>query len=164
MTIRMQDHPDQLKALRAFRIIFRSVRRHYQLIEKRAGISGAQIWALSLLIDHPGMTVSGLADAMATHQSTASNLIEKLATLGLIERTKSAADLRVTFLQATAAGRERLKRVSGPLPGLLPDAITRLDPALLGHLNQGLEGVLKLLAEEESDAAQIPLSDILGQD
>lgn len=164
MTIHLQDSPEQVEALRAFRMIFRAVRRHYQLIEKHAGISGAQTWALSLLVDQPGMTVSGLAESMAIHQSTASNLVDKLVHLGLVERTKSEADLRVTFLQATAAGQQRLEQISGPVTGLLPDAITRLDPEKLKRLNASLADLLSMLSEVESEAAQIPLSDILMRD
>lgn len=151
----------QAEALRAFRMIFRAVRRHYQLIEKHAGISGAQAWALSLLADQPGVTVSALASAMSIHQSTASNLVDKLVQLGLAERHKRGTDLRITQLEATDRGRKLLDNVAGPVTGLLPDALARLPADKLQHLNVSLAMLLGALSEVEAEAAGIPLSEIL---
>lgn len=152
----------QAQALRAFRMIFRAVRRHYQLLEKQTGISGAQAWALSLLADQAGMTVGELAVAMSVHQSTASNLVEKLVQLGLASRRKDATDLRVTRLEASARGQRLLAGVEGPITGLLPDALARLDAARLRRLNTALDGLLESLASIEADAAGEPLADILS--
>ena len=44
-----QSDAQSTRVLRQFRLIFSSVRRHFQLIEKSAGVGGAQIWALSLV-------------------------------------------------------------------------------------------------------------------
>ncbi len=35
-----------LAVLGQFRILFKSIRRHYHHVERQAGISGAQLWAL----------------------------------------------------------------------------------------------------------------------
>ncbi|HET8731787.1 MAG TPA: MarR family transcriptional regulator [Moraxellaceae bacterium] len=159
MTLTLSEQ--QTEALRAFRMIFRAVRRHYQLIEKHAGISGAQAWALSLLADQPGVTVSALASAMSIHQSTASNLVDKLVQLGLAERHKRGTDLRVTQLEATDRGRQLLQNVAGPVTGLLPDAISRMPADKLGQLNASLTDLISTLSEVEAEAAGIPLSEIL---
>jgi len=34
-----------LEVLEQFRIIVKSIRRHYQDVERRAGLKGAQLWA-----------------------------------------------------------------------------------------------------------------------
>jgi DNA-binding MarR family transcriptional regulator len=150
--------PEQQAALHAFRMIMRAVRRHYQVMERHTGISGAQTWALSLIADQPDMTVSGLASAMGTHQSTASNLVDKLVQCGLIERVKANADLRVTNLRVTVSGQEKLDASSGPVSSLLPDAITRLQPPQLQRLNQSLGDLLGMLSELEAEAAQMPIA------
>ena len=159
MAVNSMQSAEQVEALRAFRMIVRAVRRHYQLMEKHAGISGAQTWALSLVAEQERMTVSGLAQAMAIHQSTASNLVDKLVQLGLISRIKGDVDLRVTFLQVTQVGRDKLDGIAGPVTGLLPDAITRLEPKKLERLNRGLADLLSMLATVETEAALIPIAE-----
>lgn len=65
--------------LKNFRIIFNSVKKHVSEIEARCGISSSQIWVLWELHQSPGLRVTELASKLSVHQSTASNLIEKMA-------------------------------------------------------------------------------------
>jgi len=90
--------------VRQFRLIFSSVRRHFQSIEKMAGVGGAQIWALSLIAENPGMAVTQLFQAMDIHQSTASNLVSALLKSGFIQSEKSAHDKRVVELYPLPEG------------------------------------------------------------
>lgn len=53
--------PETIEALQNFRIIFRSVRRHFHEVEERCGISGSQLWALSVVVQSPGIRVKDLA-------------------------------------------------------------------------------------------------------
>ena len=103
-----------------------------------------------------------LAESMAVHQSTASNLIDKLSRLGLVERVKDENDLRVTYLHATPAAKQRLDGISGPVTGVLPVAIGQLSPDKLQILNEGLAELLSKMTEVELDAGQIPLAEILA--
>jgi len=49
------------KVLRRFRVVFNAVRTHFRQIEKQVGLGGAQVWALSLIKDHPGIGMGGIA-------------------------------------------------------------------------------------------------------
>ena len=42
-------------ALRRFRRVFNAVKTHFQQVEKRAGVGGAQLWALSVIGARPGI-------------------------------------------------------------------------------------------------------------
>jgi DNA-binding MarR family transcriptional regulator len=126
-----------LESLKLFRIIFKSATQHFHEIEKVAGIGGASLWALSEIVK------SALAKAMSIHQSTASNLLEKLETNGYILRIRSTDDRRVVNLSLTDKGREILAKSPQPYRGVLPDALMRLDPETLELLNQNL---IKLVA------------------
>lgn len=144
-----------LEALKLFRIIFKSANRHFHDIEKVAGIGGASLWALAEIAENSGLTVSGLAKAMSVHQSTASNLMEKLETSGYILRTRSENDRRVVHLSLTEQGREVLAKAPPPYRGILPDALRRLDQDSLNQLNDcltklvsGMEGKLDFGAFE----------------
>ena len=57
-----------------FRVIFNAVKAHLQDVERRAGIGGAQVWALSCIRDQPGLGVNDLARALKVRQPTASSL------------------------------------------------------------------------------------------
>ena len=63
------------RVLRRFRVVFISIKTHFRQIERKAGVGGAQLWALSVIRDNPGIGVNDVAHAMDVHQSTASNLL-----------------------------------------------------------------------------------------
>lgn len=143
--------------LRRFRLVFNAVKTHFQQVEKRSGIGGAQLWALSLVRARPGIGVGALAAAMDVHQTTASNLVRSLVEQGLIESHRSGIDKRATQLKVTRPGMRLLARAPGPFSGVLPDALARLDPATLVRLDADLAQLLELL-QADKRAARIPLA------
>ena len=58
------------RVLRQFRLVFNTVKTHFQQVEKQAGLGGAQVWALSVIQARPGIGVTGLAAAMDVHQTS----------------------------------------------------------------------------------------------
>lgn len=122
-----------------------------------AGVGGAQLWALSVIRENPGIGVNGLARAMDIHQTTASNLVKALVSLGLVTAEKNGPDRRAVQLRIAAAGSRVLRRAPGPFAGVLPEALGRLDAKTLERLDRDLA---KLLAELGADerAAGIPLA------
>ena len=138
--------------LRQFRLIFSSVRRHFQSIEKLAGVGGAQIWALSLIAQNPGLAVTHLFQPMDIHQSTASNLVRALLKSGLIHSEKSAHDKRVVELYPLPEGLKLLKKVHGPYSGVLPKALGEMEPETLESLRRDLDKLIQKLEVDESSA------------
>ncbi|WP_187272110.1 MarR family winged helix-turn-helix transcriptional regulator [Zeimonas arvi] len=151
---------EAVQALKSFRVIFRSVRQHFHEVERRCGVSGSQLWALSVVVASPGIRVKDLAQAMAVHQSTASNLVEQLSRQAFIRRERDRIDHRIVQLYPTDAGRTVIARAPRPLSGLLPDALARLEPARLAALNELLSEVLSGMRDIEPEAALTPLADI----
>lgn len=152
--------PETIDALQNFRIIFRSVRRHFHEVEERCGISGSQLWALAVVADSPGIRVKDLARAMAVQQSTASNLVEQLARRDLLRRAREATDHRIVRLYATPAGQAAIEHAPRPLTGILPDALARLDPKRLATLNRLLEQIVRSMRAADRDARHTPLADL----
>lgn len=160
----MDNSPDKadiktlaLETLKLFRIIFKSANRHFHEIEKLAGIGGASLWALAEIAENEKLTVTDLAKNMSIHQSTASNLLDKLELQGYISRIRSAHDRRVVYLQSTDQGREILKRAPLPHRGILPDALLRLDPAKLAALHGQLIELVGGMQQIQINAAYEPL-------
>lgn len=147
------------QVLRRFRIVFNAVRTHFSQVEKQVGLGGAQVWALSVIKANPGIGMGGIASQMDIHQSTASNLIKALLKRELIVMTKGAEDRRNVHLKILPAGRKLLTKVSGPFEGVLPAALSRLDPEVLARMDGDLHQLIGLLNADEA-AGEIPLAEI----
>ncbi len=144
------------RVLRRFRLVFNAVKTHFREVEKKAGISGAQLWALHVVCEQPGIGVGDLARAMDIHQSTASNLLRSLTEANLVTAVRGDADRRAVQLQPTARGLRVLAKAPGPLTGVLPEALARLDSRTLARLDRDLGKLIDELGVSERGAG-IPL-------
>jgi DNA-binding MarR family transcriptional regulator len=144
------------RVLRRFRLVFNAVKTHFQQVEKKAGVGGAQLWALSIIHSRAGIGVNDLARAMDVHQSTASNLVKTLVERDLIGLTKEGPDRRTVQLRILPAGGRVLRRAPGPFSGVLPQALESLDTATLARLDKDLARLITALGADER-AANIPL-------
>ena len=158
----VEPNPDarpSVRVLRQFRLIFNTVKTHFQQMEKRAGLGGAQVWALSVIRDRPGIGVNDLARAMDVRQPTASNLVKSLSDHDLVDVRKHERDRRAVMLHLRPAAAAVLRRVPGPFTGVLPDALASLDEATLQRLERDLAVLIQRLAADER-AAKIPLGQL----
>jgi len=147
------------QVLRHFRRVFNAVKTHFQQVEKKSGIGGAQLWALSAIHATPALGVNDLAAVMDIHQTTASNLVKALLKLALIKTEKSSADRRAVQLSILPAGLQVLAQAPGPFAGVLPTALAQLDPLALRRLDADLLQLLQLLHADEA-AGQTPLAEL----
>jgi DNA-binding MarR family transcriptional regulator len=147
-----------IAVLRQFRQVFNAVKSHFQQVEKTVGMGGAQVWALSVVREHPGIGVGALAKAMSIHQSTASNLVRTLIDREMVVAVKQGADRRAVQLNLLPAGAKVLKNAPGPFAGLLPDALKSLPPETLARMRADLTELIVAIAADEAGAS-IPLSD-----
>lgn len=145
------------QVLRQFRILFNAVRRHFHRLEKQAGIGGANVWALSLIEQNPGIGVSRLAELMDIHQSTVSNLLRAMIKSGLIHTEKSAKDRRAVEIYPLPEGHKLLKRITVPYEGVLPRALSEVDQDTLERLHLDLQALIDRIDIDEN-AAQTPLA------
>lgn len=148
------------EALKKFRIVFSSVKKHFQDVETNCGVSGAQLWAVAEINQAPGLRVTELARAMSVHQSTASNLLADLERQGIIEKQRTGADQRVVRLYLSEKGRDLVGRAPQPMIGVLPDALQNLPTDLLDSLSANMDALISLMRSKDPKAAQKPLSDL----
>lgn len=148
--------PAEAKVLRKFRIVFNAVKTHFQQVERKAGIGGAQLWALSVIRTQPGIGVSALAQALDVHQTTASNLVRALVSMGFVEVLKNGPDRRTVQLKLLPDGAKVLRRAPGPFHGVLPEALARLDRQTLQRLDKDLAQLIEALHADESGGT-VPL-------
>lgn len=143
----------EIHTLQELRTIFGSARRHDADVRRIAGISGSQLWALAEIARGPGMSVNDLAERMALHQTTASNLVYALAERKLIRRERDALDQRVVRLHVTVDGKRKLLQAPGPYTGLLVDALRHLDTRELVRLRKALGVLTEALRDAATEAA-----------
>ena len=84
--------------------LVRTIQAGMQNVEGSHGLSGSQLWTLWLISAQPGLRVTELAEMQHIHPSTASNLLDKLETRGLVRRERRDTDSRVVRLYLTDAG------------------------------------------------------------
>jgi len=143
----------ELLTLQAFRTIFGSARHHDAEVRRSGAISGSQLWALAEIAGCDGMTVNALAERMAVHQSTASNLANALVDRKLVRRLRDSADQRIVHLHLATEGRRMLLRVPGPHAGLLVDALRRLEDDQLDTLRDALNELVRIMQRSAGSAA-----------
>ena len=144
------------RVLRQFRIVFNAVKTHFRQVEKKAGVAGAQLWALSVIRELPGIGMNDLAAAMDVHQSTASNLVRSLIERDLVAARRNASDRRTVQLHALPEGLKVLRRAPGPFTGVLPAALASLDARTLSRLEQDLATLIDSLHVDDR-GGRIPL-------
>lgn len=146
--------------LKQFRLIYGSVRQHFLHIEKICGISGSQLWILQEVQKTPDIGVSALAQRLSIHQSTCSQLVEKLVRRRLLRKTRSHDDQRRVGLTITKLGEKTMDCAPGPAQGLLPNALLALPRGQLMSLERSLNKVIAELPIKDAEAAQRPLADL----
>lgn len=134
--------PDPLDTLKKLRIVIRAAQRHSTWIEKQCGVSGAQLWIMQELIEAPGLRVGEIAQRLAIHQTTVSNLLDSMERRGHVVKTRDADDHRVVKLAVSESGAALLAAAPRPARGLLPEALRQLTPEQLLRLDQGLQDLL----------------------
>ena len=150
-----------LEALMKFRLIINLAKRHFKWLEQQCGINGAQLWVLRELHQQPGLRVTELAAVMAMHQSTISNLIERLAKAELITRSRSSHDERVVTLSLTASGKQVLRRAPKPARGVLAEALYQLPEMELAALDKLLARVLEHMPISDTQSMKKHLAEVL---
>jgi DNA-binding MarR family transcriptional regulator len=133
----------ELRVLQHLRELYRVSQQHFQRIEVRCGLSGAQLWALSELKARPASSISELASALSVHLSTASNLLDRLEDRKLISRHRGPPDQRIVRVSVTARGEAMLRLAPKPVEGIIQDALHRMRQDVLVRLDRDLEDLLR---------------------
>ncbi len=149
-----------LQVLKKFRIIYGSVRQQFREIEQTCGVTGSQLWILQEVAKTPDIGISELADRLSIHQSTGSQLVEKLVGRNLIIKERSKEDQRRVGLRVTEEASRLLTNAPGPAEGILPEALQALPESALLALNDSLIEVIGQLRVRDDKLADRPLSDL----
>ncbi len=151
-----------LEVLTQFRVVVANLKRHYSEIEQVTGVSGTQMWALIAISQQPGITVGTLARELAIHQSTASNLLDRLTELGHISRAREGVDQRVVSIYLTPQGKQAVRLAPKPAMGLLQHALLSLPEKRVAGLHEHLDELIRATGLKRMTGEGTPLSILLG--
>lgn len=149
-----------LYALKKFRVIYGAVRQHFREVEQVCGVSGSQLWIMHEVAKFPGIGVTELADRLAIHQSTCSQLVEKLVSRKLVVKERSKEDQRRVGLCLSDDAAKLIMKAPGSTDGILPEALTALPVEVLQTLDIALGKVIEQLQVKNDKLAKKPLSDL----
>jgi DNA-binding MarR family transcriptional regulator len=124
------------------RRLFKAIQEYSKRIFRRTGLSGPQVWALTILDNEPGLSQGELAERLYAHRSTVSGILDRLESRGVIRRTTDPDDRRGIHLFLTPRGQRVLKRSPPPVQIGLRRALERLPAAQLRRFRRVLETVV----------------------
>ncbi len=150
-----------LEVLQQFRVIYGCMRQYFREVEESCGLPGSQMWILQELQRTPGIGVSELASRMGVHQSTCSQLVERLHAGQYLEKRKESSDLRRTGLYLGNAGSTAIAALPGPAEGVLPEALNKLPEVALKTLKINLDALIEHLPGQNNSFAQTPLAEMV---
>ena len=150
-----------LQVLKKFRIIYGSVRQHFREVERTCGVTGSQLWILQeIAADTSGIGVSELATRLFIHQSTCSQLVEKLVACNLIIKKRSKEDQRRVGLWLSNEAINLIKKAPDPTEGVLPKALRNLPAETIQALDSAMEQLIEQLQITDGRLAEKPLSEM----
>jgi DNA-binding MarR family transcriptional regulator len=126
---------------------------------EQCGVNGAQLWALWELLVSPGLKFGELSRLLSIHQSTASNLLDKLEKRRLIRRERGGSDQRIVRLYLNPEGLEIINKAPKPAQGILMGALQHLPDNSLNELQNALGQVAARVKFKDESSALKPLSE-----
>jgi DNA-binding MarR family transcriptional regulator len=129
-------------AMDGLRRLVRVLRASHTELERKTGITAAQIFVLKHIAEHAGGSLGDVAERTLTTQSTASEVVARLVDRGLVARAVATDDRRRVSLSATTFGRQILGASAPPVQERLIAALTRLPLAQQHAIASGLSAWL----------------------
>jgi DNA-binding MarR family transcriptional regulator len=128
----------------AFSGIQRAARRRIRRDLGMEPLSGAQVELLRLVIEHPGIGVSGAARELHLAGNSVSTLVNHLVSAHYITRETDPADRRAVRLTATGHGVDRLERWADRRAQLFGEQLALMAPADRELLEAALPALVRL--------------------
>jgi DNA-binding MarR family transcriptional regulator len=116
------------RILSSIRRLVRALRLEDRQSTGRYGLTGAQICVLHALQASDGISLNELSERIATDQSSASVVVQRLVESGLVSRTARADDRRHVELRLTQRGRAVVRDAPSPAQQKIADIVEVMAP------------------------------------
>ena len=111
------------------------------------GITSRQATLLSLIEEHPGLSLRELAALERISAPSLSGHVDRLEQAGLIERIRSGGDRRRVGLGLTTAGDRLLRKVRAQRTTWLAERLAELPPERVEAIESAIEPLNELLSK-----------------
>jgi DNA-binding MarR family transcriptional regulator len=138
---RAEDHIDTI--VNSLRRITQALRLSSSVVQDKLGISGAQLFVLQQLADHPASSLRELQDRTFTDQSSVSVVVSRLVGSGHVARKRSKVDARRLELNLTGTGRATVRKAPPLAQTQLMTTLRAVPAAELGVTAVVLERVAR---------------------
>ncbi|KFB08897.1 MarR family winged helix-turn-helix transcriptional regulator [Nitratireductor basaltis] len=142
----------------ALRRILRATELNARRLAKATGLTTPQLIVLEIVTAAGRATPKDIAGKAGIGQATATSLVDKLETAGLVTRTRGERDRRVVWVAPTDAGKQMIDSAPDPLQRTFSDQFERLPDWEQAMIVAALEKVGAMLNAEMIDAS--PLLDV----
>jgi DNA-binding MarR family transcriptional regulator len=136
-------HADLTEVLEPLTALIGAFRVATRVVERRLGISAAQLFVLQKLAEGPVGSLNELAARTFNHQSSVSVVVARLLARGFVTRSIFPDDARRVTIALTAAGRAVLRKAPEPLQARLLDGIGRMPRTERKALARSLERLVR---------------------
>jgi DNA-binding MarR family transcriptional regulator len=145
-------------SLVALRRILRATELNARALGRATGLSVAQLLILEIVAANDPIAPSKIAQAAGISHATATSLIDKLESRGLVARTRGEVDRRIIWVSLTDEGREALANAPDPLQRVYSAQFGALPAWEQAMIVAALERIAAMLDAGAIDAS--PLLDV----
>ena len=114
------------------------------------GITSRQATLLSLIKEHPGLSLRELAALERISAPSLSGHVDRLERLGATERVRSGGDRRRVGLELTSAGDRLLRKVRAQRTTWLAERLAELPPEQVAAIEDAIEPLNRLLSRGDA--------------
>ena len=111
------------------------------------GITSRQATLLSVIREHPGLSLRELAALERISAPSLSGHVDRLESAALIERVRSGSDRRRVGLELTPAGDRLLRKVRAQRTTWLAERLAELPPEQVEAIERAIEPLSALLTK-----------------
>jgi DNA-binding MarR family transcriptional regulator len=134
------------------RRLFKAIHEYSKAILRKTGLSGPQLWALTVLNDAPALSLNELSERLFAHPSTVSGIVDRLEERHAVRRTPDPEDGRGIRLSLTPLGRRLVRRSPPPVQLGLRRALEEMQTLQLRRLRLSLDQLVRETAARRVEA------------
>ena len=127
------------------RLTIKAMNEYSKYEEKETGLTGPQLWAIKLVAGNAPIKVSDLARRMYLHPATVVGILDRLASKGLVQRSRSTEDKRVVEIDLTTQGWAVVNKVPDVAEGMLAKRLETLPEKRFSHVSKGMMEIASIL-------------------
>jgi DNA-binding MarR family transcriptional regulator len=132
------------------RMLRRDLLRNPYVDAAEHGLTGPQVTVMALLVSKGPLSLTDLSRSLSMSHSTASGIVDRLETRGLVRRTADAADRRRTAITVTEGVRRYVRELEEGPSGRLVRLLRAATPSQRVAIKKGLTLLCKLLRSSDA--------------